>query len=57
MLPVRPGEMRSNLSHFTIVSRSTNCGQASTIGSDIDYGAADSLLALADASQVSVVVD
>lgn len=41
MLPVRPGEMRSNLSHFTIVSRSTNCGQASTIGSDIDYGAAD----------------
>lgn len=55
MLPVRPDDIGSNLSHFTIVPRSTNCGQASTIGSDIDYGAADILLALADASQASVV--
>jgi hypothetical protein len=55
MLPVRRGETGSNLSHFTIVSRSTNRGQASTIGTDIDYGAAEILLALADASQVSVV--
>jgi hypothetical protein len=44
MLPVRRGETGSNLSHFTIVSRSTNRGQASTIGTDIDYGAAEILL-------------
>lgn len=55
MLSMQLGGIDTNLSHFTIVSRSTNCSQASTIGTDMDYGAADILLALAYASKASVV--